>query len=391
MDRFGSICPHGKHLLLGAIVMAGFITVGSAQTVKDTLQIHGFATQSLVYSDGSNYLGMNTTAGNLAWTEAAVNVNTQLTQRLRVGAQLHLTRLGAFGSNVPTIDWALVDYSAKEWLGVRAGKVKIRWGLFNDTQDADPGYLWSLLPESVYGVDVRATNLSQYGAELYGRVHLGKHRGTLEYSAYDGYYFYATDDGYAASFQQQGIVFAHPASGITPGFDFRYETPIKGLKLGGSLMMYNASGTLTTGTYVQPLAFWPTYYAEYHHGKASASWQYVKLVQYQTVNIPGSDPSTTGLDTRAWFATGAYRVTSKLQLGAYFTRYTVPSSGDVTLPENYFKDTVLSGRYDIGSHVYAKLEGHLTRGNAVGFYALDNVNGLTPTTSVLVAKAGYTF
>lgn len=78
-------------------------------------------------------------------------MNDQLTGNLRVGAQIHTTKLGAFGSWVPGVDWALADYKVNRWIGVRAGKVKIRWGLYNDTQDADPGYLWSLLPESIYG------------------------------------------------------------------------------------------------------------------------------------------------------------------------------------------------------------------------------------------------
>jgi len=378
--------------LVVAVAMAGTMTAALGQSLRDgNLQVHGFATQSLVYGSGNNYLGMDTTSGSLGWTEAAVNVNDQLTDKLRVGVQLHLTRLGAFGGNVPTVDWALVDYSAKPWLGIRAGKVKIKWGLFNDTQDADPGYLWSLLPESVYGIDVRATNLSQYGAELYGKIRAGEHLGSLEYSAYYGYYYYASNDGYGASFAQQGITFTHPGFGKTPGFDLRWSTPVKGLTVGGSLMMYNASGTLTNGTYHQPLAFWPTYYAQYKRKKLYAAWQYVRLVQYQTVSIDGSAPATSGLDTRAWFAMGGYHVTDKLQLGTYYTRYTVPSAGDNSNSANFFKDAVISGRYDINAHLYTKVEGHLIHGNALGFYALDNSNALVPTTNLVVAKVGVTF
>ena len=93
---------------------------------------------------------MDTSAGSAGWTEGAVNVNEQLTEKLRVGVQVHVTKLGEFGSWTPVFDWALVDYRFNRWVGVRAGKVKIRWGLYNDTQDADPSYLWSLLPESLY-------------------------------------------------------------------------------------------------------------------------------------------------------------------------------------------------------------------------------------------------
>jgi hypothetical protein len=381
-----------NRLLAGTVALALGAAAASAQDLDNgKLQLHGFATQSLVAGNGNNYLGMNTTSGSTAWTEGAVNIVDQVSDKLRVGVQLHLTRLGAFGGDIPSVDWALGDYSVNRWLGVRAGKVKIKWGLYNDTQDADPGYLWSLLPETVYGIDVRATNLSQYGAELYGKVAFGEKLGSLDYSAYYGEYFYATNDGYVANFQQQGLVFNSPAMGKTPGFDLRWSTPLKGLKVGGSLMMYDATGTLTNGLYVQPLAFWPTYYAQYSHRKFFASWQYVKLVQYQTVTLDGTAPATSASDSRAWFVMAGYRLTDKLQVGSYYTRYTLAEAGARSDPAEYFHDAVLSARFDINTNFYAKLEGHLIDGNALGFYTLDNPNPLVPKTNLLVAKLGFIF
>jgi hypothetical protein len=156
-------------------------------------------------------------------------------------------------------------------------------------------------------------------------------------------------------------------------------------------MKYDATGNLINGTYVQPPAFWPTYYAEYHHKRLFASWQYVKLVQYQTVTLTGTAPSTSGADSRAWFAMTGYHLTDKLQLGTYYTRYLMASAGDPTNPANYFHDAVVSGRYDINPNFYAKLEGHFIDGNALGFYTLDNPNGFMPRTNLLVAKLGFSF
>ena len=378
--------------LVGMLAVALGAAQAGAQGLDHTdLQLHGFAVQSFVRSDGNNYLGLNSDAGSLQWTEAAVNVNDQVSDKLRVGVQFHLTRLGAFGGDGVTVDWALGDYSMTQWLGVRAGKVKIRWGLFNDTQDADPGYLWSLLPEPVYGIDQRATNLAQYGAEFYGRVPLGHTFGNLDYSAYYGDFFYATNDGYAANFTQQGLTFVGQAGGKTPGFDLRWAAPVKGLTLGGSLMMYDSAGTLTNGTFRQPLAFWPTYYAQYSHKRLFADWQYVKLVQYQTVTLTGSSAATSVQDTRSWFVMGGYHVTNKLQVGSYYTRYVNASSTDRSDPANYFHDTAISGRYDVDPHFYLKAEGHFIRGNGSGFYSVQNPNSLMPNTNAVVAKAGFTF
>jgi len=381
-----------KRLTIGAMALVLAAVPAKAQSIGDQdIQIHGFATQGYVVSNHNNYLAMDTRHGSPAWTEAAVNINDQVSDKLRAGMQFHYTRLGTFGGDDLSIDWALGDYKINQRLGVRAGKVKIRWGLFNDTQDYDPGYLWSMLPEPIYGIDIRATNLSQNGVELYGKVPLGKSRGKLAYSVYYGYYWFASNDGYMAALNAAGYVFPNQPGGKTPGFDLRWETPLRGLQLGGSLMMYNATGNMTNGTYVQPMAYWPTYYAQYNRKKIFASGQYMKLVQYQTFTVTGMEPATSGSDSRAWFAMGGYHLSDKAQAGAYYTRETIPSAGNNSDPANHFYDWAVSSRYDFNSSFYAKLEGHLINGNAAGFYGLNNLNGLTPKTDVLAAKIGFTF
>jgi len=364
----------------------------TAQSGSDqNLQIHGFATQSVLKGGANNYLGMNTSSGTTAWSEAAVNVQDQVSDKLRVGVQFHYIRLGAFGGDTPTVDWALGDYTINRWLGLRAGKVKMRWGLYNDTQDYDPGYMWSLLPEGIYGVDFRATDLSQNGAELYGSIQLGKKAGDLDYSVYFGYYFDATNDGIMESLNESGLVFNGSVGGKTPGFDLRWKTPLRGLKAGGSLMAYDAKGNLTNGTYLQPLAYWQAYYAQYEHRKVFLSYQYTRLVQNQIVTITGTAPATSSLKTPSWFAMGGYHISDKLQAGAYYTSFTVASAADKNDPANYFHDWVASSRYDIDSYFYAKLEGHLIHGNAAGFYGFNNPNGLNTETNLIVAKIGFIF
>jgi hypothetical protein len=381
-----------NRLLIGILTLALVTAVAVAQSPDDlNLQIHGFAAQAFVYSNANNYLAMNTSGGNSDWTEAAVNINAQVSDRLRVGAQLHYTRLGAFGAEEPTVDWALGDLNINQWMGLRAGKVKIRWGLYNDIQDYDPGYLWSLLPEGLYAIDIRSTNLAQLGAELYGQVPLKWKLGSLQYSAYYGSYRYVSDEGEMEQFKEAGMNFANPPGGKTPGFDLRWATPLKGLEVGGSLMMFDGKGDLVNGTYNQPLAFWPTYYASYEQRRFFLSYQYTKLVEYQTVAITGSAPQTSDSAYWSWFAMAGYHFTNKLQAGVYYNRYLLFSGGNNSDPANYFRDWVASGRYEINSNCYAKLEGHFIDGNGLGFYEFNNPDGLRPETRLLVGKIGFVF
>ena len=366
-------------------------TLSATSQGLEDMQIHGFATQAFVASNQNNYLGMDTASFTSAWTEAAININDSVSDRLRVGVQLHYTRLGAFGGDNVAVDWALGDYRINQYAGVRAGKVKIRWGLYNDTQDYDPGYLWSLLPESIYGIDVRATNLSQLGAELYGKISLPRNLGKVGYSAYYGSYYYASNDGYIESLNEQGLTFSKNPSGKTPGADLRWDTPAKGLKVGGSIMVFNAKGNLVSGTYYSPYTYWPTAYAQYEFKKVFASGQYAKIVTYQTVTIPGSPAATSGSDSRTWFLMGGYHFTDKFQSGVYYDSDELASSHALSDPANYFHEVVVSSRYDVNSNFYGKLEGHHIDGNAIGFYGFNNPKGLKPTTDFLVAKIGFTF
>lgn len=379
-----------QRMVVISVLLLGLLAI-EAQAQNDlNLQIHGFATQSFVYSGANNYLGMGTSSGTFGWTEAAINVNDTVTDKLRIGMQLHYTRLGNFGGETPTVDWALGDYKVNERFGLRAGKVKIRWGLYNNEQDYDPGYLWSLLPESIYGIDFRSTNLSQLGVEAYGKIFMGKRFGSLLYSAYYGDYSYVAGEGETETFKEMGLNFKDPPGGKTPGFDLTWATPLSGLKIGGSLMMFDASGNMTDGAYKQPLAFWPTYYAQYDRRNLFFSFQYVRLVEYQTVTINGSAPSTSDSDTSSWFAMVGYHVTKKLQVGGYYTRYTV-AGADKSDPENYFHDWVASSRYDVNAYLYGKLEAHFIDGNAIGFYNFNNPNGIARETNLLVAKLGFVF
>jgi len=381
-----------KHRLLIAPFLALLIS-GSAPAQdlgSQNLQIHGFATQSFLASNHNNYLGMDTRKGTADWTEAAVNINDQVSDRFRVGIQFHYTRLGVFGGDTPTIDWALGDYSVNDKLGIRVGKVKLRWGLFNDTQDYDPGYLWSLLPESTYGIDWRTSNLASNGIELRGRFKLGA-VGALNYNASYGYFHFAPNDGFNETIREQGFTFISMPGGKTPAVDLRWETPVRGLKAGVSAMAYAANGTTTVGTYNQRTAYWNTGYAEFSRGKLYAAAQYSRNLLFPGYNITGVGSYTFSVDNRAWFVMGAWRVTDKLQIGAYYDHQTYPSWGSTSLPANHNFDKVASARYDFNENFYLKVEGHFINGESSGLYTINNPNGLQSANNLATAKLGFTF
>jgi len=153
----------------------------SAQSLDDlNIQIHGYATQGFLYTTNNNIFTTSSSNGSPAWTEAVVNIGAQPIPKLRIGVQARDFLLGNFG-NAITLDWAAADYKANDKFGVRFGKVKTPSGLFNETQDIDPSYIWSLLPQGVYPITSRNSVLAHYGGVVYGSFKLGPSLGKLEY------------------------------------------------------------------------------------------------------------------------------------------------------------------------------------------------------------------
>ena len=77
----------------------------------------------------------------------------------------------------PRIDWAYLDYHYKPWLGVRAGIIKMPYGLYNKYADIDSAHTAILMPQAVYPLRDRSALLAQTGFSLYGEEPLGRTAG----------------------------------------------------------------------------------------------------------------------------------------------------------------------------------------------------------------------
>ncbi len=351
--------------------------------------VHGFVSQGFLFSSSNNYLSMKSTDGSPQWTDAAVNISDSLADNLRVGIQLHMYQLGEFGGSNIQVDWASGDYKVNDHFGIRAGKVKTVWGLFNDSQDIDAIFLWILLPQGSYSIDHKSFYLAHVGGDVYGDVSLGTRAGRLYYDAYGGQATVDLNDGYIKQFADIGLVFTNSLGGKTYGGDLQWEAPLKGLTIGSSVNMQAVDGTAPTGSVDAPAHLTPSMYAKFSRGKVYLAGEYDREPIKAILTI-GSAVIPYVVDGRSWFVMGSYRLTSKVQVGSYYSHY-VNKAADTTQPANYSKDLVVSGRYDFNSYFYAKLEGHFLHGTALGYYTSTNPNGLSPNSNMLAAKIGFSF
>ena len=351
--------------------------------------VHGFVSQGFLFSSNNNYLSMKSSGGSPQWTDGAVNISDSLADNLRVGIQLHMYQLGEFGGSNIQVDWASGDYRVNDHFGIRAGKVKTVWGLFNDSQDIDAVFLWILLPQGSYAIDHKSFYLAHVGGEVYGALPLGKRAGTLHYDGYAGQATVDLNDGYIKQFADIGLVFTSSLGGKTYGGDLRWETPAKGLTIGSSADVQAVDGTAPTGSIHVPPTFNPSTYAQFRRGKVYLAAEYDREPVNATVAI-GSVVFPFVVDGRSWFAMGSYRLRNNFRIGSYYSHY-VDKSADTTQPANYSKDWVVCGRFDFNAYFYAKIEGHFLRGTALGYYSSTNPNGLAPNSNMLAAKIGFSF
>jgi hypothetical protein len=185
------------------------------------------------------------------------------------------------------------------------------------------------------------------------------------------------------------------------GGDLRWQTPLRGLLVGLSAITSNLSGTAPTGSFRIPYGTLPDFYAKFEKGKFMAAGEFKRTDGQFTLHLNNVDPfsypapvipftTSSTYSANAWYAMSAYRLTQKLQVGGYYSHY-MSAIGNYSLPANFSKEWVVSGKYDFNSYFYAKLEGHFINGTALDYYTDTNPAGLKPKTKLLAAKVGFSF
>jgi hypothetical protein len=378
------------------------------------VQVHGFISQGYVYTSGNNWLSLNSNGdGSAAYTDMGLNMSSPITDKLHVGAQVYDRNLGQLGQYHPQLDWAVADYRFTSWFGVRGGKVKTVLGLYNDTQDLDFLHTFALLPQSIYPTDLRDVNMAHSGGDIYGDIRLKDNLGTLSYTAFAGHRSDSIYDGYPLLLQSQEV-YLKSQGGLQYGADLRWKTPLKGLLIGISRVNQDITATGSSPDPANPTGplvpfvsnsktEWTNqFYGQFTKGKLQIDSEYRRYF----TNFGATSGNIN--DVRAWYVSGTYRIAKKLQVGSYYSHYTIesiyygpiaaidPSQTDTSLPQNHVYDKVITARVDINRFRNVKLEGHFMDGYGVstypdGFYPQVNPQGFQPNTNALVVKTSLHF
>jgi hypothetical protein len=356
-------CQAAIAILLGASLAHG-------QAEPSDMQIHGFVSQGYIKTTSNDYLAESgRKQGSFDFSEVGINFTKPLSDKLRVGIQLFTHDLGPLGNYSPQFDWYYLDYRLFDWLGIRAGKTKLPWGLYNESNDIDAGRVQILLPQSLYPVANRESLFAQTGAELYGDVALGG-AGSLEYRLYGGTIYLNTAD---VSPQLKEFEVAYDVGGRV-----MYRPPIEGLQLGTSLQavrfdfsftpneqqlaFYQSNGQIPPNfdgsiDIAFPIKLWVAS-AEYQMERLSLAAELGRnFASYKTsLVMPEVKVTTQGA-----YVMGSYQVKPWFTPGLYYSAY-FPDVDNIKKRASYQHDVAATLRFDITPNWLVKAEGHFMHG-----------------------------
>ncbi|MGQ0443544.1 MAG: hypothetical protein ACT4O2_00070 [Beijerinckiaceae bacterium] len=138
-------------------------------------QVHGFLSQGYFLTTNNNLFGSSERGGSLDFTEIGVNASWLARPNLQLAVQILSRRAGEAAKSEPEFDFWLLDYTAvaseERRLGVRLGRVRLPFGLYNDTRDVAFTRPSILLPQSIYFDESRELAISADGVMFYGEQH----------------------------------------------------------------------------------------------------------------------------------------------------------------------------------------------------------------------------
>jgi hypothetical protein len=361
------------------------------------VEVHAFASQGLILSKDNQYLALDTTHGSLQFSELGVNLTRSFGERFRVGMQLFAQNLGPTGKFDVKADWFYLDYRFTNWLGVRAGRVKIPFGLYNDIVDIDSARNPVLLPQSVYPETNRNYLLAQTGGEVYGYVVLHD-AGALDYRLYGGSIFLDTSST-SSPFQIASLNVPYLVGGR-----LLWETPLQGLRVGGSVQSLRLDAnvlssnpasvpvsqpsTAPASAAVQiPAVLWVGS-LEYAASDLLFAAEYSRWYVSADSSNPSVFPPTPQMTSERAYAMVNYRATRWLQPGLYYSLL-FPDVDQRSGREHQQHDIATTLRFDLNAHWLLKLEAHYMFGTAGVDPMLNGdkpLSALTQSWGVLLAK-----
>ncbi len=138
--------------------------------LADQQFLHGYISQAMVVSEDNPFY-VDETGTHFDYREIGLNGTWQFNNDIRLSGQLLSRKAGDISNGDPKVDFLLLDYSLyssdNQTSGIRLGRVKNQYGIYNATRDVPHVRPGVFVPQSVYFETLRNALLSVDGLNLY--------------------------------------------------------------------------------------------------------------------------------------------------------------------------------------------------------------------------------
>ena len=369
--------------------------VSAENSLASRIQIHGSLSQGYLKSDHNDWIG-KTEDGTFNFNEFAINFSADLTEKLRAGVQFMSRDLGPLLNNKVIVDWAIADYNWRDWLGVRIGRLKTPWGLYNESRDIDAARIAIFQPFGLYYENSRDFITAMDGIGMYGDISLGP-VGMLSYQAITGKIDTDTSGG--------SVRYIEGDAGFVPGstttaecreaysVQLIWDTPLEGLRLGATALGAKVLqiGKMDTAIFGDTLGVIDVRDETEYYKSWCVSLEYtwndlIVAAEFMQDDWKAQNTYWGEYDSGAegWYVASSYRFTDWFAAEVSYAKY-YPDRDDKD-GEGIFavfgydrfkawqKDIVLSGRFDINEYWIFKAGVTFADGLAHA-YPFDNPDG----------------
>ena len=157
-------------LLLGGLLAA--LPVAASDLSGPRYHIQGFAAQGLIGSTNNRFFGDSRDRVSTGFSEAGLHGTWQPSDAVRLSGQVLYRRAGESDEEGLRLDYAQADWhfyrAETTQFGLKLGKVKLPYGLYNETRDVPFTRPGILLPQSVYIDNSRDLLLAAPGIFAHG-------------------------------------------------------------------------------------------------------------------------------------------------------------------------------------------------------------------------------
>ncbi len=387
------------------------------------ININGFISQGYLHTNHNDYLA-DTKGGTLDFNEMGLNLGYQLNDSFLFGAQILSRNLGVDGDNKVTFGYVSGDYNINRYIGLRAGKVRIPMGLYNQTRDVDMLRLGVFLPNAVYHDEVYSFFSAFYGGLLYGNTPVNS-AGNIEYEFFAGIpvvdsesYYVKNQSADFGRISRLGVWAGPPYSDLagdiygrdidaeaegdkTYGFAVRWNTPMQGLRMGYSRLFSESTFKYTDVPYIDTIQTknktnpFQVLSLEYTYDDLVISAEYMTFdIEFQfdyPVNPYGFEDFFFDPDPYGYYLGASYRYSDLMQFGITYSEFYFDDKdkgGNVFVAQGrpdflgWLKDITFSARFDITDYWIVKAEYHFMDGAAwLPEYGLYGDANATPNSS----------